>query len=319
MIEILSSAAANSVQDLGRPGHLHLGLCAGGAMDVAALRLGNLLLDNPACAAGLEIALFPFRLKFLVDCQFALTGADGPATLDERTLYPSWRFQARAGQVLSLAPPTRGARSYLTFAGGIEVETVLGSRATDLKTGFGGFHGRGLRKGDRLPLGTAPASRDKELGAALPRFLGERGGVVPVRITPGAEWALLDDASRQALLHQQWSVTPDSNRMGMRLKGEALALREPLEMLSHGILPGTVQVPPAGQPIIQLVDANTCGGYPKIAHVIEADLPTLAQAPIGACLGFVLVDAAQAEQAQRLAEQELEPIARALQLQRRYS
>lgn len=319
MIEVLSSGAANSIQDLGRPGYLHLGISGGGAMDIPAFRLGNLLLGNPSQAAGLEVALYPFRLKFHVDCQFALTGADCEATLDQRAIYPSWLCNAKAGQVLTLAPPKRGARSYLTFGGGIDVEPVLGARATDLKTGFGGLHGRGVQRGDRLELGAAQIHLAKEVGAAIHRPLTERGGVVSVQATLGAEWDAFDEASKQAFLQQEWIITPDSNRMGMRLKGEALSLLRPLEMLSHGILPGTVQVPPSGLPIIQLADANTCGGYPKIAHVIDADLWKLAQAPISAKVRFDFVSDVQAALAQQALDEEQASIDRALQLRRRYS
>lgn len=319
MIEVLRSGAANSIQDLGRPGLLHLGISAGGAMDAPALHLGNLLLGNSPEAAGLEIVLYPFHLKFHVDCQFALTGADCEATLDQRPVYPSWLCNAKAGQVLVLRSVQRGARSYLSFEGGIEVEPMLGARSTDLKTGFGGLQGRGLQRGDRLQFSRACGQPVKEVGAAFHRHLSERGAVVKVQVLPGAEWEAFGEAARQAFLQQCWTITPDSNRMGMRLKGEELTMLRPLEMLSHGILPGTVQVPPSGQPIIQLVDANTCGGYPKIAHVIDADLWKLGQAPISAKVRFVLVDIFAAQLAQDEIDQELAAIERALQLRRRFA
>lgn len=319
MIEILNSGAANSVQDLGRPGYLHLGISTGGAMDAPALSLGNLMLGNDAGSAGLEIVLFPFRLKFLADCRFALTGADCEASLDERRLSPAWVCNARAGQVLSLKPPRHGARCYLTFAGGIEVEPVLGSRSTDLKTGFGGLEGRAVQRGDRLALAGSPSKHAIEFGTTLTIPIAERSAVVTVRVLPGAELEAFDDASRHALYAQEWTITPDSNRMGMRLKGEPLVLSRPLEMLSHGILPGTVQVPPSGLPIIQLADANTCGGYPKIAHVIDADLCRLAQAPIGARIRFEAVTQEQSMAAQEELDQRLQTVERIVRLRSQFS
>lgn len=305
MIEILTSGALNTVQDLGRPGYLSIGVSTGGAMDRLALSIGNCLLGNPANSAGLEIAFFPFRLKLHADCRLAITGADCDARLDQRAIAPGWACNAKASQVLSLLPPKRGARCYLTFSGGLDVPPVLDSCSTDLKTGFGGLQGRGLLRGDRLAVAAPAAARRAEFGTALTMAFAERGAEVEVRVLPGAELEEFDESSRQAFFSQPWVVTQDANRMGMRLQGEPLRLAQPREMLSHGILPGTVQVPPSGQPIIQLADANTCGGYPKIAHVIDADLWRLAQVPAGTPLRFVPVDQEQAVAAQDALERQL--------------
>ncbi len=292
MIEILSTGAPNTVQDRGRPGYLASGVSRGGAMDRLALDLGNALLGNDADAAGLEIALFPFRLRFGHDTRFALTGADCRATLDGRPLPPVWTRQASAGQVLALGPPQRGARAYVTVAGGIAVPRVLGSRSTDLKGGFGGLDGRGFKRGDRLDVDTAAGSGPDSVGfgAALPAEAGDERDAVPVRVIPAAEYDAFDPTSRAAFTDGAWEVSREANRLGYRLTGPALAREQPRELLSHGIVPGVIQVPANGQPIIQLADANTCGGYPKIAAVIDADLWRIAQAPIGSHLRFVLTD-----------------------------
>ncbi|MDT4825672.1 putative protein YbgK [compost metagenome] len=319
MIEILSNGALNSVQDLGRTGCLNIGVSNGGAMDVPALTIGNLLLGNPPDFAGLEVVLFPFRIKILADCRLALTGADCSADLDERIVAPGWVVNARAGQILTLRPPRRGARCYITFAGGIDVEPVMGSRSTDLKTGFGGFKGRALQKGDVIPVGGATVSHRAEFGSAMAVSYAERGGLVNVRVLPGAEFDAFDEPSRSSFFSQEWTITQDSNRTGMRLKGEPLSLSQPLEMLSHGILPGTIQVPPAGQPMIQLADANTSGGYPKIGHVIDADLALLAQAPIGSRVRFNAATQQQALAAQEELDRQLNQLQNAVQLKYRYA
>ncbi|WP_248800830.1 biotin-dependent carboxyltransferase family protein [Pseudomonas sp. MWU13-2105] len=313
MIEILSTGVLNSVQDPGRVGYLSIGVGQSGAMDSLALAMGNALLGNEASAAGLEIALFPFRLRILSDCRFAVTGAEGDTLLDEQPLPPQWARNGKAGQTLLIKPPRRGARCYVSFAGGIEVPLVMGSRATDLKTGFGGFEGRGLMRGDCLVPGSQDCKPRSGVGAALPWFLPELGQVIEIRVLPAAELYEFDESTRALFFQQAWTLSQEANRMGMRLIGPELKTRRPLELLSHGILPGTVQVPPSGQPIIQLADANTCGGYPKIANVIDADLWRLAQAPIGSIFRFVEVDHPGALAAQEHQDRELMALRQAMQ------
>ena len=273
-------------------------------MDRLALDAGNALLGNPADAAGLEIALFPFRLRFGHDTRFALTGADCGATLDGRPLPPFWTRGATAGQVLALGAPRRGARAYVALEGGVAVQPVMGSRSTDLKGGFGGLAGRGFRRGDRLDLGEPvgpPSGPDAGFGAVLPPSLVPAGtDAVTVRVIAAAEYDAFDPASRAAFTDSDWTVGTEVNRMGYRLSGPTLTFIKPLELFSHGIVPGIVQVPSNGQPIIQLADANTCGGYPKIACVIDADLRRIAQAPVGTRLRFVIAEAEEAVGALRL-------------------
>ncbi|MDR6755003.1 biotin-dependent carboxylase-like uncharacterized protein [Mycoplana sp. BE70] len=297
MIEILSTGAVNSVQDLGRPGFLDVGVGWSGAMDAPALAAANLLLGNAPNAAGIEVSLFPFRLRFLRDTVFAVTGADCPITLGDRSLPSWWAETARAGETLKLGLPRAGARAYLALGGGVDVPKVLGSRATDLKSGFGGWQGRGLNRGDQLPLVERGALLEGGIGID-PTNLRDGGAPtespVVLRVLPSAEHLAFTEAALEAFFSTEWSVSNEANRMGYRLSGPELALTRKLELFSHGIMPGTVQVPPSGQPIIQLAEANTCGGYPKIANVIEADLWRLAQAPVGATLRFALIDREEA-------------------------
>ena len=181
-------------------------------------------------------------------------------------------------------------RAYLCVDGGIDVPLVLGARATDLKAGYGGHHGRALQAGDRLPQGTP--------GRPLPRLgVQQRPWQPLLRAIPGTEYHEFDAASRQAFWQQPWTVSPHSNRMGYRLQGAALQRNHGAELLSHAVLPGVVQVPPSGQPIVLLADAQTTGGYPRIASVIDADLWLLAQARPGSRLQFVECDLATARAA----------------------
>lgn len=297
MIEILSNGALNLVQDLGRPAHLGLGVSGTGAMDAPALSMANWMVGNDASAAGIEISIFPFKLKFHEAACFACTGAGTTLELRQRKVPSWWAAQAMAGDVLTIAPPAHGARAYLALAGGIDVPLVLGSRSTDLKSGFGGLEGRGLRKEDHLALGEARRRGDAattSFGIAPQsrlRFADEMaGGTVRIRALASAEHKHFTEAAIAAFERTEYRLTPDCNRQGYRLDGEALKTKRPLELLSHGIVPGTVQVPPSGQPIVQMAEANTCGGYPKIANVIEPDLWRLAQLRPGQRIRFELVD-----------------------------
>jgi len=301
MIELLSSAALATVQDQGRWGSLRYGVGTSGAMDQLALAAGNLLLGNAQNAAGIEIPVFPFQVRFTEACAFALTGADCNARLNDTPLLPWWSMPAKVGDVLtlSLPVPATGCRAYLTLAGGVDVPTVLGSRSTQLRGVFGGLEGRALRQGDTL--------RSTQPGASVPTGFGlvppslalplAVDGCVAMRVLPAAEYARYTEASRAAFWSGEWKITAQSDRYGYRLAGDALVPITPMEMRSHGIVPGVIQVPPGGQPIVQMRDAQPSGGYPKFGTVIEADLWRLGQAPIGSRVRFLETSFEQAVQA----------------------
>ncbi|EJM97294.1 biotin-dependent carboxyltransferase family protein [Herbaspirillum sp. YR522] len=300
MIEIIHPGVLASVQDLGRPGHRQLGIHPGGALNTLAMRSANLLVGNAPDCAGIEITMGACEIRFSHDTRIALGGDDTGATLDDRPIGACWSLPVRAGQVFKLGiaapqgagqPPQLSMRTYLAVAGGIDVPSVLGSRSTDLKACFGGHQGRPLRKGDRLAVGpvqhrvTGPA-----FGVRSPRWSGlaasrdDSSRHVTLRTLPGPEFEQFTGAAREAIWASTWRVTPNSNRMGYRLEGAELKRRHSRDMLSHGVVPGTIQVPPSGQPIILMGDAQTTGGYPKIGMVISADLWKLAQAPLNATL-----------------------------------
>ena len=295
MIEILSQSAFASVQDLGRFEALRWGVGTAGAMDRLALIAGNILAGNPDDAAGIEAQVFPFEVRFEADHAFALTGADCAATLDGVPLLPWSSARARTGQILRLGLPQaghwRGARAYVALAGGVDVPVVLGSRSTQLRGAIGGFDGRMLRQGDRMPVGKpgAPAV----IGGVVPPGLAlplEADGIPAVRVLPAAEHDAFSDASLARFWAEPWKITPQSDRYGFRLAGPGLEPKAPLETRSHGIVPGVIQVPHSGQPIVQMCDAQPSGGYPKVGTVIDADLWRLGQMPIGTRFRFVRVD-----------------------------
>jgi biotin-dependent carboxylase-like uncharacterized protein len=308
-ITVLRPGMLASVQDLGRFGRRELGICPGGALDALGLALANRLAGNEDGAAGLELTLGNCELRFDADTRIALAGDDFGARLDGRPLWPLWSVPVRAGQHLRLgganaSPHKAGLRTWLAVAGGIDVAPVLGSRSTDLKAGFGGLEGRPLKKGDVLPLGASRLDDGQRgqrpfgiHGPAWDEDLCE-GEAAPecitLRTTPGPECGHFSEAERRRFHTAAWRITPQSNRMGSRLEGPALTRQREGDMLSSAVIPGTVQVPPSGQPIILMGDAQTTGGYPRIAVVIRADLWKLAQAPLGAKLRLQEVDAAAA-------------------------
>jgi len=295
MIEILSQSAFASVQDLGRFSAYRWGVGTAGAMDRLALACGNILLGNDDDAAGIEAQVFPFELRFEADHAFALTGADCAAALDGLPLLPWASAAAKAGQVLRLGLPKpgrwRGARAYLTLRGGIDVPVVLGSRSTQLRGAIGGLDGRMLRQGDRLPVGAAAAPA--AIAGVVPPGLAlplEADGLPAVRVLRAAEYDAFTADSLARFWGEPWKITPQSDRYGFRLAGPGLESKAALEVRSHGIVPGVIQVPHSGQPIVQMCDAQPSGGYPKVGTVIEADLWRLGQMPIGTHFRFVEAD-----------------------------
>lgn len=333
MIEILRPGALASVQDAGRAGARRFGVGTAGALDTVALAVGNVLAGNARTAAAIEFTLGRAAVRFHAGARIALTGAECCAEIDGKPL-PAWHAATVApGSTLILGAPRAGSRAYLCVAGGIDVPLVMGSRSTDLKAGFGGHQGRALRDGDRLQVGASDGPNDGagpddagEAGSAGLDIVGVLppswalplppvGRALPIRMLPGLEYHQFDGAAHAALWEAPWTLTPQSNRIGFRLQGPPLSRRAEHrghDLLSHGVVPGVMQVPPGGQPIVLMADAQTTGGYPKIGVVIEADLWRLAQAPLGATLRFLKVTPQQAGDAQAQLERYLARIEQAL-------
>ena len=295
MIEIIRPGPLASVQDQGRPGYRNIGVGVSGAMDHLARRIANLMVGNDEELAVIEVTLGGIELRFDDNCTFAVTGADAGFTLDGEVLPAWWCVTAKAGQVLKASAPRAGMRSCIAVSGGIDVPVLLGARATDLKAGFGGHAGRGLAAGDRLAVGEHRSTLAKPFGVSASRLhldakahSGLQGETV-IRMLPAAEWKNFGPAAHQLFLSTLWKIDPASNRVGIRLNGPELIPDHSRELLSHGILPGTIQVPPSGKPIVQLCDANTMGGYPKLGVVITSDLHLLAQVRLGGTLRFQVI------------------------------
>ena len=281
MLTIIRAGIYTSIQGGKRTGLRQSGVSYCGALDGPALSIANALVGNDLDAPGLEITLGQCEVEFDKDGWFALTGAGCEARLDGKAVWTGWRNAVKAGQRLVLKRPLHGMRSYLAVAGGLDVPEVLGSASTDLKTGVGGLEGRLLRDGDVLPM--KPALKTFTGPQGVKQLLwGNR-----IRALPGPEYQEFDKASQEAFWRLPWRLNPQSNRMGYRLQGQSLVRTSDRELVSHGLLPGVVQVPSNGQPIVLMNDAQTTGGYPRIACIIEADMYHLAQIPLGQPIHFV--------------------------------
>ena len=315
-LRVLRPGALATVQDLGRPGLQHLGIVAGGAMDAVSHRIANALVGNEAVAATIEVALSGPDVTFGCDALIALHGARFAAEADGAPFPQSRPVLVRSGARLRIGRAEAGCFAYLAVAGGIDVQPVLGSRSTFLAGGFGGWRGRLLERDARLPFApdaaalaavrfaratrrrrSIAARRCETVGWFAPAVTLPEHDAPVVRAVEGAHAGLFDEAARAALFAERWRIAPDSNRMGFRLLGPRLELAGPAEILSQATCLGTIQVPPAGQPIVLMADHQTTGGYPKIAEVIAADAPMLAQLAPGASLRFAATTLAEADAA----------------------
>ncbi|MGQ8819958.1 5-oxoprolinase subunit C family protein [Bibersteinia trehalosi] len=287
MIYIKQMQGFAHIQDLGRYGFRSLGIGHCGAMDKLALQAGNLLLKNAENAPAIEITLGGMSLTFDCDTPFCFTGALVEAELDGIPIFAYFRYTAKARQTLTLKRIVQGNYAYLCVAGGFLVQQVLGSASTDLKAQFGGYQGRMLKAGDTIPT----ALRDTQLSflSVEPINFTQRIGA-----TTSSEYDAFTQDSRERFWQQGWILQHNSNRMGYRFAENPLKLTASLEMLSYAAPAGTVQVPPDGQPIVLMADAQTTGGYPKIACIIQADLGRLAQTQIGRSVRFELLSREQA-------------------------
>lgn len=313
-VRVLAAGMLTSLQDGGRHGLRHLGVGSAGAADPWSHALANLLAGNGVEAASLEITLSGPLLRFDAPARIALAGARIDARVEDphgnSARLPTGRpADLPAGSVLQLGACRGGARCYLAVSGGFAVPPVLGSLATDLRGGFGGMRGRALAVGDVLPL----ARRMPDVAA--PRIARWWVDTAPddnpypdIRVLPGEAATTPPDA----LFAAPWKVDAASNRQGLRLRGPRVVAADVRERVSEPVFPGTVQLPPDGQPIVLLADAQTHGGYPRIAHAIRADWPRLAQLRPGDRLAFHPCTAAQARAALAAQQQRLARIALAV-------
>lgn len=297
MLTLHEAGLLTTLQDAGRHGSGHLGIGASGAADLPAWRLANTLVGNPPGAScALEITLLGPTLTCHTDTVIALTGAPLPhARLDEAAL-PMWRpVPVASGQCLRLGPIPTGCRAYLAVAGGIDVPPWRGSRSTDVNAALGPVP-RALHDGDELPLGRAGIRVPDE----TPTWSLDPQPWFPdhaprrLRLTRATHTDALTETALQTLTDTTFHIGSQSNRVGVRLDGPQLSLREPLELVSEGLVPGVVQLPPDGVPIVMGPEHPVTGGYPRVAQVAAVDLPVLAQCRPGDAVRLAWIEPAAA-------------------------
>ncbi|MBQ4832385.1 biotin-dependent carboxyltransferase family protein [Pseudoalteromonas sp. MMG010] len=292
MIEIIKPGILLTVQDAGRNGYRHLGVSKAGCLDPIAQKVANKLIGNNENAAVLELSYGLAQIKFHAQTVIALTGADLGAKLDSSPIYHGWNYEINKGQTLTFASSKNGLTAYIAIQGGLCVQPVMGSAATDLTANFGGFKGRSLNAGDKLLINNTQHSEFIKMGAVL---LNSRNHI---RLHPSIHHKILGDELINQFIDSTYTMSEHSNRMGARLSTDVegrLAHKHSLKSLA--VAPGSIQLPPNGKPIILLNDCQTTGGYPLLGTVIAADIHYFAQIKPSDTISFEYVDLNQSKQA----------------------
>jgi antagonist of KipI len=295
-VTVLRAGFLTTVQDLGRPGFRESGVSLGGALDAHAFGVANLLVGNAESAAGLEITFGRSQLHFNDQRLIAWAGGNFDLLRSQKSIPAGHVTLIGASETVTINRPAVGCRCWLAISGGIDVPAVLGSRSTDLRANFGGFKGRTLRDRDELSLGEnsdrakmliKKSSKENVAPWKPPHDWSSPAKREPVlRFIRGSDCSRFGDLKRQRFDNDPFMVSPDSDRMGVRFEGPELKRDDDRDLISEAVVPGTVQVPPSGKPILLLNDCQTIGGYPKIAHVITVDLPVAAQLRAGDAVRF---------------------------------
>lgn len=294
---------------MGREGFRAIGIGTGGAMDNFAMSVADFLAGNDASPAVLEINFPAPSILFQQRAIISLTGADFNATINQKQV-PLWKpLLIQKDDLLEFKQPVMGARVYLAVQGGWQSEKWLGSYSTHLTVTAGGYLGRALQKDDII--GCNDYNFSLISNKLLPWHISQHEldkiyqPYNIIRCVKSVEWDLLGSTAQQDMENNVFTISNQSDRMGYRLQGAALSLQQPAEMISSAVDVGTIQLLPDGNLIVLMADYQTTGGYPRIAAVIKADLPKLAQLRAGATLGFTIISIKEAEDALILMKQKL--------------
>ena len=297
-IEVLSPGLQTTIQDLGRFGYGHYGVPASGALDSFSLRIANRLVDNPEDSACVETTLMGLQLKALTDVCVAVTGADLQSQVNKQPLKMWCSHVVNKGDILSFAGPRSGCRAYIAFGGGIATPFVLGSRSTNLFSGFGGIEGRSLQKGDYLSIDSPQAKLSMSGRSLKSQWVPKYPSTWTLRVVWGPQDNDFTNKGKQTLTHTRYTVSPQSDRTGIRLEGAEIQRKKDTaeSIISEGLISGSIQVPGDGKPII-ILGETVSGGYRKIATIIAADLHLLGQIKPGDEIQFAAVSLEEAYQA----------------------
>lgn len=281
-MKIVKPGLQTSFQDLGRVGYMHQGVSQSGAMDPDSLKLANWLVGNKPEKVCLEITLIGPTIEFEEFVQIAICGAQFELTLNDRLISNGQTFSVKPGDVLSFGKLISGARAYLAFSATPDLKKTLESNSTHLTANFGGLNGQALKKDDQIKLMQARIIKPKTLPSHL--IVNYTGNYL-LRCTTSVESSYFRKVEDD-FYKNKYRVSADSNRMGIRLIGKPIKLKEQLSIESSGLTLGSIQIPPSGLPIISSVDGQTIGGYPRIANIISSDQPILSQLKANDTLSF---------------------------------
>lgn len=301
-LEIIEPGLLSTIQDQGRLGYQRFGISASGAMDATSMFIANVLVGNSRDMATIELTLLGCSVRIgAATCLLAYAGADAPITVDGRLVAANAGFRAERGSIVTIGSMRSGLRGYLAVAGGIRCQPVLGSRSTHTRSGIGGLDGGPLKSGDRLPI--VPDAGENPLLRFDPAMLASDAG--PVRVVLGPQHDRFSAAGIATLLGSAYRLSSKVDRMGCQLEGPPIQHAGDFNIVSDGIMNGSIQVPGNRQPIILLADRQTIGGYAKIATVIGPDLRKVAQARPGDSLRFAQVTSQEGERIARAASEHL--------------
>lgn len=273
--KVLKAGSLTTIQDIGRWGYQQYGMSVAGAMDQFSMRVANILVGNSQYGELLEATLIGPEIEFFSNEIIAITGANMSPRLNNHSI-PMWSsILVEKGDVLSFSAAKDGLRTYISFSRGLDVPEILGSKSTFLRGNMGGFEGRKLSVGDEIPLKDKTLDkRGSYLGNDyLPKYMKEH----KIRVVLGPQDDHFPQKSIDRFLSSEYKISSEADRMGYRLSGPKITHKEGPDIISDGIVFGSIQVPGHGSPIIMMADRQTTGGYTKIGTVITPDLSLLAQ------------------------------------------
>ena len=284
IMKVMTPGPLSTVQDGGRFGYMSTGFGSGGAMDLRSMRIANLLVGNYENDGVIEMTMLGLSAEFTCTSVIALTGADMQPKLNGEDIPMYETVEVQAGDKLTMGAARTGMRGYLAVAGGFDIDPVMGSQSTNLKVKLGGFQGRKLAAGDQIPLRREADLSQCGYNKCEPE--NQYPQVSTVRVMFGPQEDYFTQKGIDTFLSARYNVSGQSDRMGVRLEGTPIENKNGVDIISDGIAYGSVQIPASGTPIIMMADRQTTGGYAKIATVITADLPKIAQAKPGRTWGY---------------------------------
>jgi biotin-dependent carboxylase-like uncharacterized protein len=309
-IRIITPGMLSTIQDRGRIGYQQYGIPVSGAADRYSLQLANILVGNNRYEGCIEMTMMGATIAFFSKSAIAITGADMRPMINNNPIRAYETVMVEAGDVLEMSMAQKGLRAYLAIAGGFEIEEIMGSKSTYIRGRFGGYKGRKLKSGDELDINPSNFNQIRKIPVdMIPIYVYD----TTLSVVMGTEEDYFTEESIETFLNSSYTITEQSDRMGIRLEGPPITHIGSADILSSGISEGTIQVPKNGQPIIMMADRQTTGGYTRIANVISTDIPKLAQMKPGDTIHFQKISLSDAHSRIRLQEEKFQALIRTFQ------